>query len=151
VRELPSGALGVHVSKSQNCTRLALLILFTESSDVEILLDGTARVGKEGPVGADSAAVFIRLTDIVGAYRDKPAVANLELAMELNKPFSLPAILGAETSAAEDENHGMLSLQVGELPVFRGVVGKLIVGEDSPWNNFSSQAEPSLLESASPF
>jgi hypothetical protein len=58
--------------------------------------------------------------------------------MEFNKPLSLPAVLGAETSAAEDENHGMLPLQFGELPAFRGVVGKLIVGEDSPWNNLRS-------------
>jgi hypothetical protein len=55
--------------------------------------------------------------------------------MEFNKPFILPALLGAETSAAEDENHWMLSLQFGELPAFRGVVGKLIVGEDSFRNN----------------
>ena len=58
--------------------------------------------------------------------------------MELHQPFSLPAVLGAETSAAEDENHWILPLQFGELPAFRGVVGKLIVGEDSPWNNVRS-------------
>jgi hypothetical protein len=89
-------------------------------------------------VGTNSAAIFIRQSDIVGANRDQPAIGNLELTMEFNKPFSLPAVLGAETSAAEDENHGMLPLQFGELPAFRGVVGKLIVGEDSPWNNLRS-------------
>jgi hypothetical protein len=31
--------------------------------------------------------------------------------VELNKPFSLPAVLGAVTAAAEHENHGMLTLQ----------------------------------------
>ena len=81
-------------------------------------------------MGADAAAIFIRPSDIVGANRDKPAIGNLELAMEFNKPFSLPAVLGAETSAAEDENHWMSSLQFGELSAFRGVVGKLIVGEE---------------------
>ena len=81
--------------------------------DVEIFLDGTPRVGEERPVGTDSAAIFIRQSDIVGANRDKPAIGNLELTMEFNKPFSLPAVLGAETSAAEDENHWMLSLQLG--------------------------------------
>src|SRR5205807_2490154 len=35
----------------------------------------------------------------------------------------------------EDEDHGVLPLQFGELSVFRGVVGQLIVGEDSPWND----------------
>src|SRR5215813_12536530 len=58
--------------------------------------------------------------------------------MECNKPLSLPAVLGAETSAAEDEDHWMLSLQFGELPTFRGVVGKLVVGENSPWNDVRS-------------
>jgi hypothetical protein len=103
--------------------------------DVEIFLDDTPRVGEERPVGADSAAIFTRLSDIVGANGDKPAIGNLEFTMEFNKPFGLPAVLGAKTSAAEGENHGMWSLQIGELPAFRGVVGKLIVGEFSPWNN----------------
>jgi hypothetical protein len=65
--------------------------------------------------------------------------------MELNKPFSVPAVLGAETSAAEDENHWMLSLQFGELPTFRGVIGKLIVGEDCPGNNVRSQYTATFL------
>ncbi len=103
--------------------------------DVEIFLDDTPRVGEERPVGADSAAIFTRLSDIVGANGDKPAIGNLEFTMEFNKPFGLPAVPGAKTSAAEGENHGMWSLQIGELPAFRGVVGKLIVGEFSPWNN----------------
>jgi hypothetical protein len=54
-------------------------------------------------VGADPAAIFIRLRDIVRADRDEPAIGHLELTMEFDKPFRLPAVLGAETSAAEDE------------------------------------------------
>src|SRR6202045_4570410 len=50
----------------------------------------------------------------------------------------LPGILWAVTSATEDENHWILSLQCGELPAFRGVIGKLIVRKDSPWNNVRS-------------
>jgi hypothetical protein len=65
--------------------------------------------------------------------------------MELNKPFSLTAVLGAETTAAEDENHWMLPLQFGELPTFRGVIGKLIVGEDRPGNNVRSHIQPPFL------
>jgi hypothetical protein len=64
--------------------------------------------------------------------------------MELNKQFSLSAVLGAETSAAEDENHRMLSLQFGEFPAFGGVVGKLIVGKDRPWNDVRSHMKPSI-------
>jgi hypothetical protein len=89
-------------------------------------------------VSADSRAIFIRLHDVVGADRDEPAIANLYLTMEFEKQFGLPAVLGAETAAAEDEHHGMLALQLGELPVFRRVVGKFVVGEDGPWNNARS-------------
>jgi hypothetical protein len=90
--------------------------------DVEIFLHDAARVGEERPVGAHSAAIFIRLGDVVGADRDQPGVGNFHLAVELDQPLGLPAVLGAVTSTAEDENHGMLSLQLGELPAFRGVV-----------------------------
>src|ERR1700757_5363166 len=64
--------------------------------------------------------------------------------MELNKPFSVPAVLGAEASPAEDENHWMLSLEFGELPTFRGVIGKLIVRENSPGNNVRSHIQLSF-------
>jgi hypothetical protein len=63
--------------------------------------------------------------------------------MELNKPFSLPAVFGAETSAAEDQNHRDLALQFGELPSLSGVVGKFIVVEDSPRNNVRSHIKSS--------
>ena len=92
--------------------------------DVEIFLDETPRVGEERPVGTDSAAIFIRPSDIVGANCDKAAIGNLELTMEFDKSLSLPAVLGAKTSAAEDENHWMLSLQLGELSAVSGVIGK---------------------------
>ena len=113
--------------------------------DVEIFLDDAPGVGEERPVGADSAAILIRLSDIVGANRNQPAIGDLELTMECNEPFSLPMVFGAETSAAEDENHWMFSLQFRELPAFRGVVGKLIVREDRSWNNVRSHIKPLLF------
>src|SRR5215213_8387373 len=58
--------------------------------------------------------------------------------MKLNKPFVLPAIPGAEATAAEDERHRVLPLQVGEFSAFRGVVGKLVVREDGSRNNVGS-------------
>jgi hypothetical protein len=54
--------------------------------------------------------------------------------VELHEPFGLPAVLGAVTSTAQDQNHRMLSLRFRELPAFRGMVGQLIVGEDGPRN-----------------
>ena len=113
--------------------------------DIEVLLDHTTCVGEERPVGTHSAAIFIRLSDIVGANRDKPAIGDLELAMEFHESFSLPAILGAEGPAAEDENHRMLSLQFGELTAFRRVVRELIVGKYRPWNNVRSHRTPQQI------
>src|SRR5437868_9889580 len=52
--------------------------------DIEIFLDDTSCVGEERPMGTDSGAKFICLSDIAGSNRDKPAIANLELTMELN-------------------------------------------------------------------
>jgi hypothetical protein len=106
--------------------------------DVEVLLDHAPRVGEEGPMSADSGAIITRHSDIVGADRDQPTIGDLKLTVELDKTFSLPAVLGAEASAAQDENHWMGSLQFGELPVLGCVIGKLIVGEDSCWNDVGS-------------
>jgi hypothetical protein len=106
-------------------------------------LDFPPRVGEERPGRADSGAIFIRLGDIVGADCDQPAIGNLEFMMELNQPFRLAAVLGSVTPAAEYENQGVVSLQVGELPVFRGVVGKFIVGKDSPWNDVRAHKKSS--------
>jgi hypothetical protein len=58
--------------------------------------------------------------------------------MEFKKPFRLSAVLGAESATAQHEHHRMLALQLGELPVFRRVIGKFVVGEDGPWNNVRS-------------
>jgi hypothetical protein len=42
--------------------------------------------------------------------RNETTIADLHFAMKLNKPLRLPAVLGTETSATEDQNHGMLAL-----------------------------------------
>jgi hypothetical protein len=70
--------------------------------------------------------------------------------MKLNKQFRLPPVLGAKASAAENEDHGMLSLQLGELPSFRGVIRQLIVGEYSSCNYVRSHINSSIFGFASP-
>ncbi len=111
--------------------------------DVEILLDDPPRVRKEGPMSADTGAIFVRLDDVVGADCDKAAIANLHLTVEFKKPFGLSAVLGAITTATEDENHRILFLEFGEPPVCRGMVGKLVVGEDSPRDHVVSHRNTS--------
>jgi hypothetical protein len=53
-------------------------------------------------------------------------------------------------STTEHENHRMLSLQFGEPPAFRSVVGKLIIGEHRSWKDVRSDTKPSagLMRSA---
>src|SRR5258706_567106 len=65
--------------------------------DVEIFLDNTPRVGKEGPVGIDATAIFIRLSNIVGADCDQPAIADLDLTMEYTKISTSPSTLTPST------------------------------------------------------
>ena len=72
---------------------------------------------------ADTAAIFVGLHDVVGADRNQPAITNLHLAVKLDKSLSLPTILRAEAAAAQYDDHRILSLQLGELPAFRRVVG----------------------------
>src|SRR5215472_775107 len=57
----------------------------------------------------------------------------------------MPAVLWTVTAAAEDENHGMLSLQFGEPSTLRCVIGKLIVGENSAWNHIRSHIKSSIV------
>ena len=78
--------------------------------DVQVFLDFAPGIGKKRPVRTNSGAEFIRLGYVVSADRDQAAIANLKLAMELKKPFVLPAVFRAETSPAKNENHWMLSL-----------------------------------------
>jgi hypothetical protein len=114
-------------------------------SDVEIFVDLACRVGEEGPVRTNSGARFIRLSDVVGANRDQPAIANLELAMKLKKQFMLPAVLWTVTAPAEHENHWISSLQFGELAPLCRVIGKFVIGEYGPWNNVRSHMQTTFL------
>ena len=106
--------------------------------DVEIFLDLSRRVRQEGPVRADPAPVFVCLGDVIGADRNQPAIGNLKFPMKLNQPFGLAPVLGAIATAAENQDHRMRALQIGELPVFRGVVGKFVVRKNRSWNDISS-------------
>jgi hypothetical protein len=54
----------------------------------------------------------------------------LELAMQLDEALGLTAVFGAEASAAEDEDHRMNRLKLGELAALGGVIGEFVVGED---------------------
>ena len=54
------------------------------------------RIGKKRPVGTYSAAIFIRLGNVIGADRNQSAIGNFELTMQLNQQFGLRRSLGQE-------------------------------------------------------
>ena len=81
-------------------------------------------------MSADTGAVLIGEGDVIGAYGDEAAVGDFKLAMEFDKAFGLAAIFGAETPSAEDEDHGVRSLEVGELAALCSVIGELIIREE---------------------
>jgi hypothetical protein len=112
-------------------------------SDVEIFLDDAPWVGEKWPMRAHAGAIFTRLGKVVSADGDKTGVRDLDLAMELNEEFGLPAVLGAEAAAAQDEYHRMRSLQFGEFAVFGGVVRKLVIGEHGAGGDVSSHRKAS--------
>jgi len=60
--------------------------------NVEVFLNYTPCVGQERPVRANSAAKFFSRNNIVGGDCDQPAIRNLELAVELNKPLMLSTL-----------------------------------------------------------
>jgi hypothetical protein len=99
-------------------------------------------------MSADSGAIFTRLSDIVGADRDEPTIGDLKLTMEFDKTLSLPA--GQKPPRLRTRTIGWGSLQFRQLPVLRGVVGKLIVGEDGPWNDVGSHVRSSTVGCALP-
>jgi hypothetical protein len=61
--------------------------------------------------------------------------------VELNESLMLSPLFWAETAATEDKNHRVWPLEFRELPALAGVVGKLIIGEDSAWNNIISHLQ----------
>jgi hypothetical protein len=47
---------------------------------------------------------------------------DFDLTMKLDEKLRLAPVVGTITTAAEDEHHWMLSLQLGELSAFRGML-----------------------------
>ena len=113
--------------------------------DVEIFLNDAPWIGEKGPVSAYSAAVFVGLGDVVGTDRDQPAVTDLHLTMELQQTFGLTAIFRAEGAAAEDNHHGILSLQLGEFSMLCGMIAKLIIREDCSRHHIGSRVKSSTV------
>jgi len=65
--------------------------------------------------------------------------------MKLKQQFMLPAVLWTVTAPAEYKDHWVLSLQFGELAPLCRVIGKLVIGEHSPWNNVRSHMQTTFL------
>ena len=102
------------------------------------------RMPKEGTLVTSGSKGPIDLPDPshLKPQSDWPAAEWYDFTMKLNQAFMLPALLRAKPTAAEDKYHRIGSLQFRKLAAFRSVIGKLVVGEDSAWNNVRSHREP---------
>jgi len=90
--------------------------------DIGVPLHVPCSVRQERPVSSCTAAVLIRLCNVVGADRDQPAISDFQFTMQLHQPFSLPAVLWAEATSAQNEHHRMRTLQFRQLSMFGRVV-----------------------------
>ena len=66
-------------------------------------------------MSANSAAILIGLSNVVGANRHVPTISNVGFVFRCNQTFSLAAVFGAESPAGEGEDHWILSLQLGKV------------------------------------
>src|SRR5262249_46592725 len=66
---------------------------------------------------------------------------DLHLPMELKQPLHLPAVLRAEASPAEGEDHRVRALHLGKLAALAGVVSELVVGERRARNDIGSHGQ----------
>ena len=99
--------------------------------DIEVLLNDAARIRKKWPMRADPGPEFICVGDVVCADRHQPAITDFHLTMELKQSFMLPAIFRAISAAAENHDHRIQRLQLGQLAMFPGLIRKLVIWEDS--------------------
>ena len=105
------------------------------------------RIGQERPVRADAGAELVALEQLVRADGDQLAVADLHLAVQLQQPLVLPAILGTEAAARQHDDHRVAPLDLGQLPDPAGVVRQRVVGEQASGENVRAHgAAPSNLE-----
>ena len=59
---------------------------------------------------ADARTEFVELHRLVGADGDQLAVADLHLPVQLQQALVLPAILGTEVAARQDDDHRVATL-----------------------------------------
>jgi hypothetical protein len=114
--------------------------------DVEIFLNDAPGIAEKWPVGADAAAVLIRLGDIVCADGDEPAIADLHLTVELQQAFGVSPIFRAERAAAEDEHHWIIALQLSKPSMPGGMIAQFIVGQNCSGDDVGSHMNASKFE-----
>src|SRR5262249_8969515 len=97
--------------------------------DVEVLLNGSLRVGEEGPLGSDRRPELLERVMGVGRDRCDLRVRDGDLRIEGGELQMLLVLLPAGVAACEREDQRIVPLDVAELPHGARVVGQLVVGK----------------------
>ena len=99
--------------------------------DVEILLNFSLRVRKEGPLGADRCTKFLQRVVIVGGDRDDLSVRHGDLGVERSDFQMLLVLFRAIVAARQREDERIVALQLAEFAQFARVIGQFVVGENA--------------------
>src|SRR4051794_33616316 len=110
--------------------------------DVQVLLDDAARVGQEGPLGADRRAELLEGVVHVGRDGRDLGVAHRDLRVERRELLVLLVLLRAVVPPREREDHRVVTLEVAEPAGYVGVVGQLVVGERRSGDDVGSHGRP---------
>src|ERR1700722_16392221 len=99
--------------------------------DVQVLLDGPAGIGQEGPLGADRRAELLQGVMVVGGDSGDLGVGHRDLRVVGRQFEVLLVLFGAVIAAGQGEDHRIAALKIAELTLRPGLIRKSVVREDA--------------------
>ena len=91
--------------------------------DVEVLLNGSAGVGEEGPLGAHRRAELLESVVVVGGDRGNLGVCHSNLRIKCGKIQVLLVFLRAVVAARKRQDQGIIALEFAEFARYARVIG----------------------------
>ena len=97
--------------------------------DAEVLLDGPAGIGQEGPLGADRRPELLQGVMVVGGDGGDLGVGHPELRVVSRELEVLLVLFRAVVAARQGENQRIAALKLAELAHRPGVVRESVIRE----------------------